>query len=239
MKRGFIITSLVVLSFTSFAQYSTRVVAKWAPVGLYFGKIGLGTEVNFKKKQSINFNIGIPFPATRSVEYDNKKSDIESKAFSLMAGYRFYIGKKAGAGFYAEPYIKYLRHEANGILEGDLDSKIARMDTRTEFKAFGAGLQFGYQFIIAKRICFDLFLLGPEANNADFKSKSTDIANSLPWTLIQTTEAEREIKDAIKDIPILKDKLQISTDQASKSVSTSYSGFLPGFRIGASIGIVF
>lgn len=236
MKNPILLLLVLIGCLTGYTQYAAHPVIKWAPVGLIFGKLSLGTEYNFKKKNSVELYIGIPVAATRTIDYDNKQSDIESRVFSVLAGYRRYIGKKAAAGFYAEPYFKYLEHHAQGILEGDLDSKIARMDTKTDYKAWGAGIQLGYQFLIAKRICLDLFLIGPEANMAKFNSQSTDIANSIPWTLIQSGEAEREIKDAIKDIPILKDKLEISVDQSKKTVYTEYKGFLPGFRLGASIG---
>ncbi len=236
MKKPILFLFLLIGYLAGHTQYAAHPVIKWAPAGLVFGKLSLGTEYNFKKKNSVELFIGIPVAATRTIDYDNKQSDIESRVFSVLAGYRRYIGKKSNAGFYAEPYFKYLEHHAKGILEGDLDSKIARMDTKTDYKAWGAGVQLGYQFLIAKRICLDFFLIGPEANIVRFNSQSTDIANSVPWTIIQSGEAEREIKDAIKDIPILKDKLEISVDQSKKTVYTEYKGFLPGFRMGASIG---
>lgn len=236
MKNPILLLFLLIGYLAGHTQYAAHPVIKWAPAGLVFGKLSLGTEYNFKKKNSIELYIGIPMAATRTIDYDNKQSDIESKVFSVLAGYRRYLGKKPAAGFYAEPYFKYLEHHAQGILEGDLDSKVARMDTKTDYKAWGAGVQLGYQFLIAKRICLDFFLIGPEANIARFNSQSTDIANSIPWTLIQSAEAERQIKDAINDIPILKEKLKISVDPSKKTVYTGYKGFLPGLRLGASIG---
>lgn len=233
-----LLTALFVfcLAFTAQSQQPKNVFVKWAPASLVAGKVTVGAEYNFKKKQSLELFIGIPAAVSKQIDYDNNTSEFDSKAFSLFAGYRYYFGKRGAKGFYVEPYVKYLEHTTDGFLIGDLDGENARFDTKTEYKGIGAGAQLGVQFLIAKRVSFDLFLLGPEANSVKFSSQSTDVADSLPWTFIQANEAEQNVKAALEDLPIIGDKIEVQVNQATKTVFTKYDGFLPGFRFGASVG---
>lgn len=236
MKTLLAIVALSCVLSSTHAQ-TKSVFIKWSPASLAVGKITVGSEYNFKKKQSFEFIVGVPVSVSKSFDYDNNTSEFDSKAFSLFAGYRYYFGKRSAAGLYIEPYVKYLQHDAAGFLQGDLDGETARFDTKTSYKGFGAGAQLGVQFLIAKKISLDFFFLGPEANTVKFSSISTDVADSLPWTFIQENEAEQNVKEALEDIPLIGDKIQVTANRDTKSVSTKYDGFLPGFRFGASVGI--
>jgi len=55
--------------------------------------------------------------------------------------------------------------------------------------------------------------------------------------LVEANEAENDIREVLKNIPIVGDKIEIQVDQANKTVITRYNGFVPGFRFGASIGV--
>jgi outer membrane autotransporter protein len=164
---------------------------KWAPGSLAAGKLTLGGEYHFKKKNSLELFFGFPTGTHQQFNYDNNKSSLDSKAASTLAGYRYYFSKNGGTGLYIEPYFKYLHHQASGFLHGDINGESASFDTHTDYKGVGGGLQFGAQFFIAKTVSIDFFFLGPEANSSTF----------------------------------------------SLSATTRYSGFVPGFRFGLSIGI--
>jgi len=222
-----------------FSQSVPAVFVKWAPATLATGKLTLGSELLFTKKSSLDLMIGFPTNTTKTIKYDDKESDIESKAFSVLLGYRYYFGKRSARGIYLEAYVKYLRHEAEGVLEGDLSDKVTQMDTRTKYEGIGAGAQLGVQFLLFKRLSIDFYFLGIEANNAKFHSTSTDVANNLPWTFVQSAEAREDFEEAIEEIPVLKNKMSVSVDQSKKTVTTDYKGFLPGLRVGASIGFRF
>ena len=212
---------------------------KFAPAGLAAGKVTVGGEYNFNYRQSFTLLAGFPFDQTQKIDLYGSKDNVHTKAFSIMAGYRYYLGHKTMSGFYIEPYVKYLKHEANGLINADLYSYKALFDSRSTYTGTGVGAQLGAQFTIAKLIVFDLFLIGPEANSAKFSSYSVDIANDVPWKYADEQEAENKIKDALKDIPVVGDKVQVTVNKEKKTVTTSFSGFAPGFRIGASIGIRF
>ena len=212
---------------------------KWSPLGIYFGKLTLGGEYSVRKKQSITFYAGIPVGIQRNFDSDNNTVEAKSKTASVMAGYRFYLGKSPMKGFYFEPYLKYLHNELEGSFNYNDDTPPSIYKSSNDFSSFGIGAQLGFQVLIAKRIVLDFFLVGPEANTVKEKGSFTDVTNNIPWTPADAAEAEEDIKDVIEDIPIIGDKTEVKADQASKTVFISYKGFLPGVRTGFSIGFRF
>lgn len=237
MKKTLFISLCLCFSLLALAQHPKAFYYKWAPAGLYTGKVTLGVEYNLKEKNSVEILIGFPRKVSKNIDYDQSTSSFDMDAFSIQAGYRWYMGRKTASGFYFQPYFKYLKHEAKGFINGNLEGKTARFDSESNYKGYGVGAQFGVQFLIVKRVLLDFFLLGPEANMIDYSSRLTDVANVLPWTLVQANEAERDIKDALSSIPVIGSKIEVTVSQNDKSVYTKYNGFTPGFRFGASIGM--
>ena len=221
----------------SSAQHNLAI--KWSPLGVAFGKLTLGGEYSIRKKQSITFNVGIPTGIQRNFDADNNTADVKSKTTSVMAGYRFYLGKSSMKGFYFEPYLKYLNNKLEGTFNYNNDSPPSIYKASNDISTFGIGGQLGFQVLIAKRIVLDFFLVGPEANTAKENGSFTDVTNNIPWTPADAAEAENDIKDALDNIPIIGEKIEVKTDQASKTVFISYKGFLPGVRTGFSIGFRF
>lgn len=212
---------------------------KWSPASLAFGKIGLGSEFNFAKKKSITFNIGIPAENTLTAEIDNVDRSLKMKTFSVMAGYRMYLGKKEMKGFYFEPYLKYLNNEAVTNTDFDIGLTSRPFTITSEYSGVGIGAQLGVQFVIAKKIVIDWYFLGPEANSAKHKILAQETGNGLPWTNAEAQDAEDEINSFVNDIPLLRDNLDVTVNAAARNVRTDFNGFLPGIRSGISIGIRF
>ncbi len=221
------------------SEHKNSVALKFAPAGLAVGKVTLGGEYNYRYRNSVTLFAGVPFDKINTVSYDGMKSDVTSTAFSLMAGYRHYLGKKTMSGFYIEPYVKYLKQDANGLINKELQGQKAIFDTHAHYEGIGIGAQLGVQIMIAKRVAFDFFLLGPEANSSKASTISTDITDNLAWSYADAQQAETDIKNNLKDIPVIGDKIGVKVDTNKKTVSTDYSGFIPGFRAGASIGLRF
>lgn len=238
MKFKFLLVALLFTLQLS-AQKTSNVVVKWAPGALAFGKISVAGEYNFKPRKSITLQVGIPAARTYAVDYDGKQSDINLEGTSVLAGFRYYLSKRQVSGFYIEPYGKYVSQEGSGILNGELVNEPADFDSKFTYKAFGVGAQLGVQFLIAKRVALDLYILGPEANISEVGFKARDISSNLPWTQEAADEARADIEETIRDIPIIGDKTEITVDRATKTVSVDYDGFLPSLRAGISIGIRF
>jgi hypothetical protein len=220
-------------------DFTPSYAVKWNPSSLYFGKIGLQGEYNFKKKKSFTFAVGIPMSKTMTVNMDDEDRDVEMKTFSVMGGYRMYLGKKTMTGVYFEPYLKYLKNDAATIINADLDGEPVDFATTSKYSGVGVGAQLGVQFMIAKRVTFDFFFLGPEANSVKHTVLMKDISSTVPWDPNEAADAEKEINESIGDLPIIGSKLKVAVDANQKTVSSEYKGFLPGFRFGLSVGVHF
>jgi hypothetical protein len=220
-------------------SFTPSYAVKWNPASLAFGKIGMFGEYNYKRKKSITFGIGIPAEKKHTFELDDEDRTIFMKTFSIMGGYRMYLGKKTMTGFYFEPYLKYVKNDASFSFKGDLNNKPTTFNTTSNYSAIGVGAQLGVQFMIAKRVVFDFFLLGPEANTAKHTVVMKDVSSVLPWSAQDAADAEKEINDNIGDVPIIGDHLKVKVDANARTVSSEYKGFLPGFRGGATIGVRF
>ncbi|MBC7903584.1 MAG: DUF3575 domain-containing protein [Gemmatimonadaceae bacterium] len=243
MKQAVFAVAFSIISAGVCAQtyndFQPSVTAKFSPAGIAVGKLTVGAEYNFKHKQSILVFAGIPFNKPRTITFDKKDSDVSTRASSMLAAYRYYLGNRDMTGFYAEAYLEYLSMEGKGIIHAELNKMPAQLDSRFTYKGYGAGLQLGYQVLIARRVALDLFILGPAANSSKFSSSSTDINDNLAWTLADADEAAADIKKRLADIPVVGDKIEVVVDKNAKTIYTSYNGFTPGLRFGASVGIRF
>lgn len=240
---GFLFVSTAAFSQenkTETPPFKSSVAIKWNPESLAFGKLSLGTEINLKHKKSLTLYAGIPMERKYTFKLDDADRDINLKTTSAMAGYRMYMGKKSMTGFYFEPYVKYVSNKAEiPNYTTTINSRNATFRMNSDYTGVGVGAQLGVQFMIAKLVTFDLFILGPEANSSKETMTFTEISNSIPWTMIDANDAKRELQEAVEDIPIIGKKIEITVDQANKTVRGSYKGFLPGLRAGLSVGIRF
>lgn len=220
-------------------EFSSSSALKWNPASLYFGKVSLIGEYNLKHKKSLTLGIGIPYSKSLTYQLDNKDRNITMKTFSLMAGYRMYLGKKDMTGFYFEPYLKYLKNDASTLISTNLNGKPTDLATTSNYTGFGVGAQLGIQFMIAKRVVFDLFLIGPEANTARHTVVMKDMTSTGSWDAQQAADAQTEINKSIGDLPIIGKKIKVTVDANTRTVSSDYKGFLPGLRAGLSVGFRF
>jgi Protein of unknown function (DUF3575) len=218
--------------------FSPSVAFKWNPESLYFGKVSMFGEFNFKHKSSITLGIGIPFNKNFTYELDDKDRVITSRTFSAMGGYRMYFGKKDMKGLYLEPYLKYMKNDISTTINTDLNGTPTDFVTTSKYSGIGLGLQLGVQFMIAKRVVIDLFFLGPEANSSHHQFSMHDVT-STSWDAQDAQDAQDEIDEAIGDLPIIGNKLSVVVDRNARTVSSDYKGFLPGIRAGLSIGFRF
>lgn len=219
------------------AAFHPSGTVKWNPESLFFGKVGLSGEYGLSSRNALTLGIGIPATHTTRTKINSKKRDVDMKTFSIMGGYRHYLGKKSLSGLYLEPYVKYVKNDASTVIDGDLNGKTVDFATTSKYSGTGVGAQLGAQFLIGNRVVLDLFFLGPEANISRHRAVMHDITSTAPWDPAQAADAQRQINDNIGDLPILGKKLHVVVDPQSKTVSSDYKGFLPGFRMGLSIGV--
>lgn len=249
MKRSILALFSLALAFSLNAQMQDSVYAvnafkpslavKWSPASIYFGKISLLGEYNFKNKRSITFSAGIPVEVSTQWRIENEDRTITMKTYSAMAGYRMYLSKGNMHGLYFEPYLKYLGSKGSFpyVDTESVDSTTYLL--KSNYRGGGVGAQLGVQFLIAKRVTLDFFFLGPEANlckwDIDLQDKS-----SYSWDASDAAEAKDIMDDIVDDLPdFISNNIKTSVDAPTKTVSAKYDGILPTLRFGISIGFRF
>jgi hypothetical protein len=245
MKKIFLLaliafTGGVSASAQDSSGYSPSYAVKINPGSFFVGKLSLLGEYNFKNKKSITLGIGIPMEKKGSFELDDTTREITTKTSSVMAGYRMYFGKKRMSGMYFEPYLKYMKNETSTTINIDVSGSNEEFLLTSDYSGIGLGAQLGVQFSIAKVVVIDFFFLGPEINSAKHELLAVNTnAGIIPWTQLEEDDIERDLYDAVKDVPFIGKKIKFEADKNAHSVRSEFNGMLPGFRIGASIGIRF
>ena len=215
-----------------------NIAIKWAPVGLWVGSFNLHGEYNFGKN-SLTAKIGAPIKTSHSLKFDGNDADFYMRATSFMAGYRTYLSKRHMKGFYFEPYFKYVHHSSEGVGYGKLDGEPVVMNFNNDYNGIGIGAQLGLQLLIKDLVVVDFFFLGPELNSGRNNFVAVETSRTLPWTTIQATEAEADIRDVIDEFPFIRKKTDVMVDKNNKSVRADFKGIIPGYRVGVSFGVAF
>ena len=240
MKRCFFL--LLAISFVQLIAGQENVISepnvtvKWAPTGLILGSLSLQAEYNIGGKSSLTGKIGIPVSVRHTFEYEDKDASFQMKATSFLAGYRMYLTRKHMKGLYLEPYFKYVHHSSEGTGIGKLDGRSVTMTFTNDYNAGGIGAQLGAQFFVGKRLVVDLFFLGPELNSARNNLKAVEATNTLTWTEVQASDAEKGIKEFLEQFPFIRNHTTIMVDRSNRTVTANFKGALPGYRAGISFG---
>ena len=219
--------------------YKKSFVIKWSPASLYAGKIGVGMEINLSPKSSFTIVGGIPAEKNMTINVDNKDRVLTTKTYSIMAGYRFYLGKKALHGLYAEPYVKCLDNKTYSQTDFTIGDGSHAFMVSSTYHGAGVGAQLGFQCMIAKRVVVDWYFLGPELNSSCYEMVAQQTDESTAWDPATAADAQSQVSDFVKNIPLLGHKTTIETDAENRNIKARYEGLLPGFRFGVSLGVRF
>lgn len=241
MKKIHLLTlsfSLCIFVWGQTNPVKPNITLKWAPAGIVFGNISLQGEYNFGRN-SLTAKIGFPFSKRQTFQFDNKDAAFSMKATSFLAGYRTYFSKKHMKGLYFEPFFKYVHHISEGAGNAILGGEAVVMNFTNDYNAAGIGAQLGIQFLISEKFVIDIFFLGPEINSARNNFRAVEISSTIPWSQVQTNEAEKDIRDFIDQFPFIRKKVNVMVDRNNKTVMADFKGALPGYRIGISFGLAF
>jgi hypothetical protein len=217
-------------------------VIKFLPVNLYFNNISLEYERKFSPKNSFIVGVGIPSEKSfiskfsSNVDPNDFNHDL-LRTTAIRAAFRHYSGLHTqAAGFYVSPYLKYQTYSVSGKRNESTNLGMPfSEDIKIDGSTVSAGLQFGAQLMIAKRVCIDFYFLGIEAGLATFDEKVTS-SSSDPTVQNAMNQYAQDFKN---DLPsFIGDKLTVSQTGSTigiKGASIPY----PWFRGGISIGIAF
>lgn len=149
---------------------------------------------------------------------------------------RFYTGKKPGArGFYASVYGRYTTINLSHLYtyEDDMGSTY-ELPINAKLNGFGGGVMLGAQWLIAKRISFDWYILGGHYGklSGDISAK-TDLSN-MPQEDKDALEAEIEETASNGDRKYI--DATVNNDGMFGKVNSPFGGIR---GLGFNIGIAF
>ncbi len=238
------LTSLIFGQIHDSNSLSKRNVLKFLPVNLYFHTVSLEYERMINSRNSITFQIGLPITKSVMGKYGlTADSDLKRAEFgtsTLRGAFRHYTGKQGlPKGFYLEPYLNYHQIRGDARIAGVYDQRIEYAGASAiKLNSINLGCQLGFQFLIAKKVNLDLYLLGLEGGflrgNITTKSAMADPYDPLILTVIKQV-----IDQNISELPsVISHKLsvyQIDNGIIIRATNAPY----PWFRGGVSIGFAF
>lgn len=150
--------------------------------------------------------------------------------------FRFYGGRKPGArGFYLALYGRYatFNHDYDYRFTNSAGSTVS-IPINSKASGLGGGLMLGAQWLIAKRVNLDVYLIGAHYGKLSGTSKGPADLSSLSET------DKQDLKDDLEGILIIKEKPLLSTTVNNQGITGKIDGPFAGVRgLGFSLGIAF
>ena len=224
--------------------YLPKNVVKFLPINLPFQSTSLEYERMINGKNSLTLGVGLPNQKSVIGKYGiNGNSDLKTAEFGTMhlrAAFRHYTGHRMlPKGFYLEPYLKYQEITGNAHIAGvevvQQTNQPYEGDVNLKLHTMNLGLQFGAQFLIAKRIAIDIYFLGLEAGFLSGNVTAVAPASNPEYA----TVLKSKIDEQISKLPsFIANKL--TTSQTGDQVNVNASSIpYPWLRGGVSIGFAF
>jgi hypothetical protein len=176
------------------------------------------------------------FENTTNGEDDNV--DIKETLLSnqtITAEVRFYGGKHPGArGFYFAAYGRYVNLKSTYPYEYyDESDKLYPIPVQGKAKGIGGGVMIGAQWLIAKRIVLNWYILGAHYGSLNGTLNGTADLSGL------SEEGKQEIQDDINNFLVIGSKQYINSTVNDNGVTGTIKGPFIGLRGGISLGIAF
>ncbi|TMI86253.1 MAG: DUF3575 domain-containing protein [Bacteroidetes bacterium] len=157
-----------------------------------------GYERVIRKNQSISVNVGgVALPKLVSIKTDSfsLQKDTKNNSVNFSVDYRFYLGKEnkypAPRGVYIGPYYAYNKFTRDNQWLKSSGTTSTYVNTHSVLNINTIGFEFGYQFILWKRLALDLVLVGPGYAIYNYKVTSE---NSL------TAQQKDQLYDALQQL---------------------------------------
>ncbi|MCJ8163869.1 DUF3575 domain-containing protein [Pontibacter sp. E15-1] len=149
---------------------------------------------------------------------------------------RLYTGRNAGArGFYVSLYGRYMDLDATYTHEYEIDGKSYILPVAGNVEGLGGGLMFGAQWLIARRLTFDWYVIGAHYGRLNVNASAvTDLSTMTP-------QEQRELEEDIESVnDQLDGRAEIKATVTDEGVSIKGNAPFAGIRgLGFSLGIAF
>ncbi len=216
-------------------------IVKFLPVNLYFNDISF--EYEHKYSQHNSFFVGLGIPSNKpfaSKVFGSGTTDTNDMLgiMSIMGAWRHYMRHHLKpVGLYVSPYFKYQRFSMHVTENKNIGTPMYYNEIiKADGSTVNAGLQFGTQFLIAKRVCIDLYLSGVEIGLANLTGVMTTTTTTDPTVM---TKIKKNVDDFVSGLPpFMGNKFAVA--QSSNQINIKASSVpYPWYRMGISIGFAF
>ncbi|MEJ8755641.1 DUF3575 domain-containing protein [Pontibacter sp. H259] len=227
--------NLTSLAFSNYSfSYERALARKITLVGGYsFAPETKASSIPLVKK-------GLEFAELESDEDGEEISDIldeaNVKSNAITGELRFYTGKKAGArGFYASIYGRYTTMQLSHLYEYENDLGVTYdLPLNAKLTGVGGGVMFGAQWLIAKRVTFDWYIIGGHygklSGNIDAKTDLRDMSE----------EDKAELEAELEDMATHGDRKYIDATVNDNGMFGKVNSPFAGIRgLGFNLGIAF
>jgi hypothetical protein len=246
--------SVLLLDSTKQERETPRNVVKLSLFSIPLGKYNLQYEYAFHKNFSAAINVGLlKFPKyiTSAVVSDTGAlSGLKVSGYSVSPEIRFYPGRKikkqAPSGFYLAPYFSYSKTNVNATFSFDMPTASnpsvttpQDLDAKISLSGFTGGLIIGQQWIIAKRVSIDWYILGGGFGKSKLNLDLTQ--NAITFDANQQAELQKQLDENVGSVEIPGFSVDSKATATANGASVSVSG-LPFFSVrsfGLSIGFAF
>jgi hypothetical protein len=242
MKKHILLVAFLLLSGIAAAQKN---VVKLNVSKLFTLKAELAYERTFLKQFSVQVGLTTQIPMSKIPGGGDRTQDIlDTLGYSGLkfSGYwitpevRFYLNPIKGSpkGLYLAAFGRISNRIFNLTYTDTTGTNNFDVDARLNVKGFGGGLMLGHQWIIAKHISIDIYMIGLGVNKHDalFKIASTKYPSSDYSTLADEINGEPK-----KDGDFFSKPVAVADGQ---SIKVTASSVFPIIRsMGFNIGIAF
>ena len=153
IKKNLIKANFSAVILNSYVLQYERVLNNKQSIGLTFG-VSPNTTLPFKKIFTDRYgNVEDAERAIKNTRYNK---------YNVTLEYRFYTGKNAPAGFYAAPFIRFMKMDlSQNYSFTPADGVLHHANFSGRISGFGAGVLIGYQWLLNKNWGIDFWIAGP------------------------------------------------------------------------------
>jgi len=167
------------------------------------------------------------------VDARQEVESIRMKNYAITPEIRFYAGKKGyGHGFYLSLFFRHASYTINNISIDYTDNAGASQTVSLTgmLTSNTGGLMIGSQWMIARRVAFDWWILGPHVGTAKgtLAGRSTQAMNTNDQNSLRS-----ELTEALSGLPFfVNNTIHVSSNSASISLRGPWAGLRAGFSLG-------
>ena len=135
---------------------------------------------------------------------------------------------------YFSVYGRYTNFDVDFPFDYTVNSRTYTVPLTNETKMIAGGAMIGHQFIIAKKIALDLYIVGAHFGN--LKGDAVGLTNLSDLTTAQKQDLKNELEEKF----VFNDKKYLTVDVTNQGVQAKINGPVIGIRsFGINVGFAF